>query len=179
MKDRVLDEGRIRFVGAGVTARGICRHFVKSGWTYRFPGIRASGLGSVGVTGSAGTAGRRRRPSRVHHAGPSAVRARRNAIKDPGLVQRSSQPVCDLSGHGDLRPFRAGWLLKPVDETRKAALGQSGGLNRRGDGVRCPAGEATVDSVGHLGPGPGGRHRSLPARTTFALRIRSRAERSG
>lgn len=58
LKDRVLDEGCVRFVGAGVTAHGICKRSVESGRTHRFPGIRVSGLGSVGVTGPAGTAGR-------------------------------------------------------------------------------------------------------------------------
>jgi hypothetical protein len=37
----------------------------------------------------------------------SAVGARRNAIKDPGLVQRDSKSIRDLPGHGGLRPFRA------------------------------------------------------------------------
>ena len=179
LKDRVLDEGRVRFVGTGVTAPGICRHSVESGRARRFPGIRASGLGPVCVTGPAGTAGRRPRSSRVHHAGPSAVRARRNAIEDPRRVQCDGQPVRGLPGHGGPRPFRADGSLDPADEACEATVSQPSGLDSGGDGVHCRAGKATVDSIDHIGPGPSGRHRNSPARTTFAPRIRSRAERSG
>jgi len=183
VKDRVLDKGCVPLVSAGVTAQGTCMHTVESGRTHRFPRISAPGPGpgpgTVGVTGPAGTTGCRRYSSGVHHAGPSAVGARRNAIKDPGLVQRDSKSVRDFPGHGDLRPFRASRPLQPVDEACEAPLGQPCLLDGGGDGVHRCAGKVPVDSVGHLGPGLSGRHRNSPARMTFALRMRSRAERSG
>jgi hypothetical protein len=179
LKDRVLDQGRVRFVGAGVTAQRVRGQFVESGRACPFLGVRASGLGPVRVARSAGSAGRGRWSSRVHLAGPSAVRARRNAIEDARLVQRDCQLVCGLPGHGGPRPFRAGGPFDPDEEPREATLSQSVRLDSSGDGVRCGAGKATADCVDHLGPGPGSRHRNSPARTTFALRIRSRAARSG
>jgi hypothetical protein len=91
-------------------------------------------------------------------------------------MQCNGQPICDFPRHGNLRPFIPVGALESIDEARKAVLGQSGSLDHSEDSIHRRAGKAIVNSFGYLIPCFADSHRNSRARTTFALRIRSRDE---